>query len=85
MSEKAYWRLLGQWSYHHYSSNISRGEDREYKVIFTFGEDSQVGFNNLLLDRRSFINEAKELEEFHRVWTKVQLEKVYTDLSVHID
>ena len=41
MPEKAYWRL-----HYHYSSNISGGEGREHKVIFTFGEDSQVGFNN---------------------------------------
>ena len=66
--------------------NISSGKDREKKKsIFTFGKDSQVGFNNFQLDRRSFINEAKELEKFHWVLTKVQLEKVYTDLLVHID
>ena len=65
--------------------NISGGKDRENKSIFTFGKDSQVGLNNFQLDRRSFINEAKELEEFYRVSTELQLEKIYSDLSIHID
>ena len=41
MIDKTYWNLL---SYYNFFSNNSRS--KEYQVIFTFGEDSQVSSNN---------------------------------------
>ena len=41
MIDKTYWNLL---SYYKFFSNNSRS--KEYQVIFTFGEDSQVSSNN---------------------------------------
>ena len=41
MIDKTYWNLL---SYYNFFSHNSRS--KEYQVIFTFGEDSQVSSNN---------------------------------------
>ena len=41
MIDKTHWNLL---SYYNFFSNNSRS--KEYQVIFTFGEDSQVSSNN---------------------------------------